>query len=170
AVRYLDYGYSEEGYYFYNFGIEGVSYEKNEAGECIFTDLINKNPDGWTQASAMAYYLRSSTQGPFVQDKGYIDQFYGRPNQQDTLDAWIADYDTAKNNRLPNYSLTADENIEYTELMFDVNDYVAAERVKFITGEKSFDEWDAYVKKVNELGATRAREIIQTACDRYNKK
>ena len=170
AVRYLDYGYSEEGYYFYNFGIEGVSYEKNDAGECIFTDLINKNPNGWTQASAMTYYLRSSTQGPFVQDKGYIDQFYGRPNQQDTLDAWIADYDTAKYNRLPNYSLTGDENVEYTELMFDVNDYVASERVKFITGEKSFDEWDSYVKKVNELGAARAREIVQAACDRYNNK
>ncbi len=170
AVRYLDYGYSEEGYYLYNFGIEGVSYEKNDAGECIFTDLINKNPDGWTQASAMAYYLRSSTQGPFVQDKGYIDQFYGRPNQQDTLDAWIADYDDVIDAQLPKYSLTGEESIEYTELMFDVDEYVAAERVKFITGEKSFDEWDAFVKKVNELGATRAREIVKAACERYNKK
>ena len=169
AVRFLDYGYSEEGRLLYNFGIEGVSYEVID-GECIFTDLINKNPDGWTQASAMTYYIRSSTAGPFVQDKGYIDQFYGKPNQQDTLDAWIADYDTVAKYRLPNYSMTGDENIEYTELMFDINDYVAEERVKFITGEKSFDEWDAYVKQVNKLGAKRATEIVQTACDRYQAK
>ena len=118
----------------------------------------------------MTYYIRSSTQGPFVQDKGYIDQFYGKPNQQDTLDAWIADYDTVAKYRLPNYSMTGDENIEHTELMFDINEYVAAERVKFITGEKSFDEWDAYVKQVNKLGAKRATEIVQAACDRYQAK
>ncbi|MBQ3125392.1 MAG: extracellular solute-binding protein [Clostridia bacterium] len=170
AVRYLDYGYSEEGHLLYNFGIEGVSYEKNDKGECIFTDLINKNPDGWTQASAMAYYLRSSSSGPFIQDEGYIDQFYGKPNQQDSLDAWIADYDTAKKYVLPNIAKTNDENVEYSEIMFDVNEYVSAERIKFITGERSFDEWDEYVKKVNELGAIRAKEIVDAALDRYNAK
>lgn len=86
------------------------------------------------------------------------------------MDAWIADYDTVAKYRLPNYSMTGDENIEHTELMFDINEYVAAERVKFITGEKSFDEWDAYVKQVNKLGAKRATEIVQAACDRYQAK
>ena len=170
AVRYLDYGYSEEGHLLYNFGIEGVSYEKNDAGECIFTDLINNNPNGWTQASAMSYYIRSSTQGPFIQDKGYIDQFYRRPNQQDSLDAWIADYDEVKKYRLPSYALTGEEDVEYAELMFDVDDYVSKERFKFITGERSFGEWGAYVKKVNELGAKRATEIIKAACKRYDAK
>ena len=168
AVRYLDYGYSEEGHNLYNFGIEGVSYEVKD-GECIFTDLINKNPNGWTQASAMAMYLRSSTQGPFVQDKGYIDQFYGRPNQQETLDAWIADYDEVIDSNLPPYSFTVDENTEFSELMYDINEYVSAERVKFITGERSFDEWDDYVAEVNEIGAKRATKLVKTACDRYNK-
>ena len=169
AVRYLDYGYSEEGRLLYNFGIEGVSYEVKD-GECIFTDLINKNPDGWTQASAMTYYLRSSTQGPFIQDKGYINQFYGRPNQQDTLNAWIADYDEVIGSNLPKYTFTADENVEYTELMFDIGEYVTAERVKFITGKRSFDEWDAYVAEVKELGSARATELVKAACDRFNSK
>ena len=170
AVIYLDYGYSEEGQIFYNFGTEGVSYEKNDKGEYIYTDLINKNPNGWTQASAMTYYIRGSQSGPFIQSEGYIDQFYGKKNQQETLDAWIADYDTAKENRLPNYAMTADENIEYTEIMFDIYDYVKAEKVKFITGERTLDEWDDYVKTLNDLGLNRAIEIVKAACDRYNNK
>lgn len=118
----------------------------------------------------MTYYIRGSQSGPFIQSEGYIDQFYGKKNQQETLDAWIADYDTAKENRLPNYAMTADENIEYTEIMFDIYDYVKAEKVKFITGERTLDEWDDYVKTLNDLGLNRAIEIVKAACDRYNNK
>lgn len=169
AVAWLDYGYSEEGHMLYNFGIEGVSYEEKD-GEYIFTDLINKNPDGLTQASAMTMYIRSSTAGPFVQDRGYIDQFYGKKNQQETLDAWLADVETVKKNNLPVYILTDEESEEYSEIMTEVNSYVLSERDKMITGKKSLDDFDSFISGLKKLNIDRAIEIIQDACDRYDAK
>lgn len=169
AVAFLDYGYSEEGNLLYNFGIEGVSYEVKD-GECIFTDLINKNPDGLTQASAMTMYIRSSTAGAFVQDRGYIDQFYGRENQQQTLDAWLADVDTVKKNNLPKYTMTTEENEEYAEIMTEISTYVQEERDKFVTGQNSLDNLDKFIKNLKDLGIERAIEIVQAACDRYENK
>lgn len=170
AVAFLDYGYSEEGNEFFNFGVEGVAHEKNEDGECIFTDLINKNPDGLTQASAMTMYIRSSTSGAFVQDRGYIDQFYGRENQQQTLDAWLADVETVKKNNLPKYTMTAEENEEYTSIMTEISTYVQEERDKFVTGKNSLDNLDKFIEDLKDLGIERAIEIVQAACDRYEAK
>lgn len=44
AAKLLDYGYSEEGHNYFNFGTEGVSY-KMENGYPKYTDLLMKNPD-----------------------------------------------------------------------------------------------------------------------------
>ncbi len=169
AVAFLDYGYSEEGSKYYNFGEEGVSYEMKD-GRAVFTDLINKNPNGWTQASAMTNYLRSSTAGPFVQHKDYIDQFYGRPNQQETLDAWLADMDTAREHKLPSYSFTAEEAERYQELITDINTAVTTQRDMFITGKRPMSEFKDFVEELKELGIEEALDIIGTACDRYNKR
>lgn len=169
AVAWLDYGYSEEGNKLYNFGIEGVSYEVKD-GECVFTDLINKNPDGLTQASAMTMYLRSSTAGPFVQDVGYINQFYSKENQQQTLDAWLADVSDVKKNNLPKYIMTDEETEEYAEIMTEVDSYVLAERDKFVTGKQSLDSFDKFIDGLKKLDIERAIEIVQAACDRYDAK
>lgn len=169
AVAYLDYGYGEEGSKYYNFGEEGVSYEMKD-GKAIFTDLINKNPNGWTQASAMTNYLRSSTSGPFVQHKDYIDQFYARPNQQDSLNAWLADMDISRGNKLPPYSLTAEEAERYAEIMTDVQSKVSTERDMFITGKRPLSEYDEFIEEIKALDIEEAIEIVKTACDRYNKR
>ena len=42
--------------------------------------------------------------------------------------------------------------------------------IAFIMGKKSFDEWDAYVSQMKELGIERAIEIYQNAYDRYMKR
>ena len=42
ALRWLDYPFSEEGFYYWNFGTEGDTYTM-ENGEAVFTDKITKN-------------------------------------------------------------------------------------------------------------------------------
>ncbi|PQP89100.1 extracellular solute-binding protein, partial [Paenibacillus sp. AR247] len=87
AVRMLDYGYSEEGHMFFNFGEEGVSYNM-ENGYPKFTDLLMKNPDKLAPAQAISLYARSSYNGPFVQDKRYAEQFFALQTQRDAVEVW----------------------------------------------------------------------------------
>ena len=94
AVRLLDWGYSEEGHMFYNFGQEGVSY-KMENGYPKYTDLLMKNPEKLAPAQAMSLYIRGNSGGPFVQDKRYIEQYLALPEQQEAIKIW-AKTDTDK--------------------------------------------------------------------------
>lgn len=170
AVAYLDYGFGEEGHDFYNFGIEGVSYTVQEDGKRVYTDLIQKNPDGLSVATAMSYYFKASTSGPFVQDGDYIDGFYAKPNQQESLKNWIANMEYERKNILPTYSLTSEESDEFSSIMTEIYSVTPTERDKFITGKTSTDDYDKFIKHLKDLGIERAIEIVQTACDRYNKR
>ena len=46
AVSVLDWRYSEEGSFLFNYGIEGISFEYDANGEPQYTDLIVKNENG----------------------------------------------------------------------------------------------------------------------------
>ena len=169
AVRWLDYGYGEEGNILYNFGTEGVSFEKKD-GKYVYTDLIFKNPDGLTMQQAMANYFRSSAKGPFVQDKDYIDQFYFRPQQQEALNAWLSNFDAVSKNNIPKISKNADESGEYTDIMTEISRYESKMFTGFIMGTNSLSEYDAFINKLKDLKIDRAIEIQSAALDRYNSR
>jgi len=166
AAKYLDYGYSEEGIMLYNFGIEGVSYTMVD-GKAIYTDEIQANPDGLTQAQAMMKYFRASNQGPFIQDVGYIEQYYAKPQQQEALAAWTTDFDVYNSRRYPKATMTAEENEEYSTIYNEIEGYVDEQVTMFILGTRSLDEYDDFITEVKKLGAERAVELKQAALDRY---
>lgn len=168
AARYLDYGYSEEGSILYNFGIEGESFNVKD-GKYVYSDKVYNNPDGMTVAQAMGNYFRASVGGPFVQQRDYIDQYYFRPQQQKTLDAWLSGYDDVKNNILPPVAMTEEESVEYASIMNEVKKYVSVSRTSFINGTTSLDEYGNFIKELKNLRIDRAIEIQQAAYDRYKK-
>lgn len=168
ALRFLDYGYSEEGNMLYNFGIEGVSYELVD-GEPVYTELITKNPDGLTMSQAMSYYIGASHMGGgFVQDLRYYNQYLARPQQREAVVTWAqteaADY------LLPPLTYTAEENSELGSLNTDINTLVDENVAAFITGTRSLDEFDDFVEEVKDMDLERAIEIEQAALERFNDK
>ncbi|MBQ7572720.1 MAG: extracellular solute-binding protein [Clostridia bacterium] len=169
AARWLDYAYSDEGHILYNFGVEGVSFEEKD-GEYVYTDMIYNNPNGLTMQQAMANYFRSSLKGPFVQSKGYIDQFYFRPQQQQALDAWLLGYDEVSKNNIPNISRTDEEAKEYSGIMAEISKYESKMFTNFIIGTTPLSEYDSFVAKIKSLNIDRAIEIQEAALDRYNKR
>ena len=169
AVRWLDYAYGEAGYVLYNFGTEGVSYEKTNDGY-KFTDNIFKNPDGLTMAQAMSKYFKSSTSGPFVQSGDYIDQFYYRPQQQQALDAWTKNIGKVKSRNIPPISMTEDEAAEYAEIMAEVAAYESKMFTAFVLGTSPMSDYDDYIAQLKKLNIERAIEIQEAALKRYNKR
>ncbi|GGA37032.1 extracellular solute-binding protein [Paenibacillus physcomitrellae] len=167
AARLLDWGYSEEGHMYFNFGQEGVSYEMKD-GEPVYTDLLMNNPDKLSPSQAMSLYIRANYGGPFVQDKRYITQYLALPEQRSAIETWAhTDVDKYK---LPQITPTPEEASELAQIMNDVNTLVDEMTLKIIMGNEPLDAFDSYMSKLKTLGIDRATEIQQAALDRYNNR
>jgi putative aldouronate transport system substrate-binding protein len=167
AVQMLDYGYSEAGSKFFNFGTEGVSY-KDENGYPKYTDLLMKNPDKLAPAQAMGLYIRGNYNGPFIQDKRYIEQYLALQSQRDAVTAWQkTDVDKYK---LPPITATPEESSELAKIMTDLDTLVDEMTLKIILGTEPVDSFDKYLEKFKSVKLDRAIEIKKASLDRYNKR
>lgn len=169
AVRYLDYGFSEQGHMTYNFGREGISYEMKD-GIPTYTDLI-MDPEqngGLSTSQAMSKYIRGCYNGPFVQDPDYIMQMYTAEAQQEAMPIW-ANTQTEKY-MMPLVTMTEEENNEYTNIMTDIDVYREEMRFKFITGQEPIENLDQYFEQLKSMNIERAIEIQQAAYDRYKER
>ncbi|AEI42489.1 extracellular solute-binding protein [Paenibacillus mucilaginosus] len=166
TVKWLDYGYSEEGHMLMNFGIEGVSY-KMENGYPKFTDLVMKNPNGLPVQQAMAQYARSSWDGMFVQDKRYLEQYAELPEQKESLKVWA---EPTNERRMPLVTPNREESGKYASIMSDINTYRDEMYSKFIMGVEPLENFDKYVQTLKGMGLEEAVKIQQAALERYNKR
>ena len=165
-MRWVDYLYSEEGSWLIHYGPEGHIWEPSP-----------NNPD-------MAVYIqpedgRNTEEvrgGEITPDCGVACPKWVRPTtegawddvQQQARIQW-----SEKNLNpyaklvLPDMFFTTEEQAELDVLSTDLSKYMTENNAKFITGDQSFDEWDAYVQGYKDMGIDRMIEIYQTAYDRW---
>ncbi|MDD4849130.1 MAG: extracellular solute-binding protein [Gemmiger sp.] len=167
AARMLDWAYSDEGHMYYNFGVEGVSYNM-ENGEPVYTDLILKNPDGKSIANAMVDNIRGNYNGPFVQDVRYLSQYYTLAGQKVSNATWLVK--SAAKYALPPITPTAEESEQFAAIMNEVNTYRDEMILKYILGTENLDTFDDFVATMNSMGLDKALEIENAALTRYNAR
>lgn len=170
AAMFLNYPYSQAGHEVINFGIEGTDYTRNSDGTITYSDWIMDNPDGLTQAVAMANKGRANMSGAFVQDPNYIIGYWATDLQQRALHIWNDETDN-QGSILPPVTLTADESTTYARIMADITTAVKEYYTGVFTGTKNLDsDWDAYVAQLEGMGLPDALKIQQDALDRYNAR
>lgn len=167
AARLLDYGYSEQGHMLYNFGVEGESYQMVD-GYPTYTDKIMKNPEGLSVGAAMGQYIRGNQNGPFVQAKEYIEQYYNTPQQASALEVW-AKSDMEKY-ALPLITFTPEESTEVATILNNINTFVDEKTVRYIMGLENLSTFDDYITNLKGFGLDRMLEIYQAAYERYMKR
>lgn len=164
-LQVFDYRFSDEGSFLLNYGVEGITFDYDSAGNPQFTDLIVNNPEGMTVYVAQAKYL--SDLHAYPTDGKAFDSIYSdwALGVRDGL--WSEDCDNEWG--VPStISLTVDESAEIAGLVGDLMTYMQENVVKFITGalsaENDFNDFAAEQKK---LGVDRIEEIYQAAYERY---
>ncbi len=165
AIQWIDYVYaSEDGRMLYSYGIEGLSYEVDEAGEITFTDLITNNE---TYTSAFSA-LRSIGAWPtyFINDSGeaFMKIFEGTKVEE----ACLAAYGNMKD-PFPEMLGTADESEIYTSMWPDLSTYLDEMFTAFVIGTESLDSFDSYVETANSLGLQEVIEIKAAQYERYQE-
>ena len=171
AMAYLDYAYGKEGHKLFNFGIEGESYEMQD-GVPVYTDIVMNNPDGLTVSKAGSLYALAFTSGPFVQDKYYVQQFYGKPQQQAAGKTWAKDVDKyVEKNTVLLGTLTPEESEEAAPMLNEINTYANEQFVKWMMGQGDVEtEFESYRDTLKQLGIEKVLQFYQAAYDRYIEK
>jgi putative aldouronate transport system substrate-binding protein len=167
AMKFLDFAYGDEGSLLYNFGIRGQSYNLVN-GYPKMTDEVLNNPDKLPVGQAWAKYARGNYNGPFVQRKEYIEQYYTLPEQKDALKLWSRS--NAAKYQLPPITPTPEESAQYGKIINVVNTYVEEFSLKVIMGNVSINDFDKYIAQLKKIGIEKAIAIQQAALNRYNNR
>ncbi len=163
AAQFIDWIYSDEGTLLSNFGVEGESFEYVD-GVPTFTEYVTNNPDGYSRTDALSIYAGEANK-PFVVTREGLMAGYTTDVQQASLTAWMDEENPIR--EIPTLTFTADEQDEISRIMTDITTYVSENRVNFIYGNRSLDEFDAFRDAIKGMGIERALEIYQAAFDRY---
>ena len=165
AAKFLNYGYTEEGINFWNYGMEGVSYNMVD-GYPTYTDLIMNNPDGWTIQQAMAGYSLGYSGLISIQQDEYMEQYLTLAGQKKALENWCKVSDDIY--FMPSLVYSGDVSAEYSRILSEIETYYDQMLVAYVNGTKSLDNIESeYLGTLNNLNVDRLIEIVQEAYDAY---
>lgn len=169
AIKWLDTFYAKENYLNANYGLEseeGIVWDADpEDGHRIGNyDFRYNNPDGLDSATVAVKYWAKN---PNIRvEAAQIEQM---PEDRSAAYAVWSKYEP-KNYIPTTCTMTSEENTEYSSYYVEIESYVQENNVKFITGERSLDEYDDYKATLKDMGIDECISLRQAALDRYNKR
>ncbi|WP_026528776.1 extracellular solute-binding protein [Butyrivibrio sp. VCD2006] len=170
ACRYLDYWYTKEAMMLDSLGIEGESYTVDDNGTYHLSDkILDMVANGEVNTPAEAVYTYSLGTSDFgLYNWGMFDPIYEGNAAVNAYDEFNKDkFDLL----LPScMTMTDEENSEFVALYTDIETLTHENTVKFITGEQSLDDYDAFAEQLRTYNIDRCIELKQAALDRYNAR
>lgn len=167
AVKLLSYGYTEEGSMFYNFGIEGESYNMIDDYP-TYTEEITNNSEGLAMSNMLALYVQSYLSGPFIQDERYMEQYAMLPQQQEAWKNWSVCDGISRNEPYLYYDAAESSDIVKKSSVIDT--YVNEIICKFIMGIESLDNYDNFLNELKNRGIEDVLKAKQVAYGRYQER
>ena len=165
ALKALNYGFTEEGIKYWNFGEEGVSYTVNADGTIEWTDVILNDEGGLN--NAVLKYCGADSVPASVQLSEFV-QKKNSPTVAESVYKWIENNDSNKY-ALPELALTDEESRMYTDAWAAIKTYVSEAAMKHVTGEEDIN-FEEFKKTIEEYGLADAMKAYQSAYDRYLAK
>jgi putative aldouronate transport system substrate-binding protein len=171
AMRLWDYGYSEEGFLFQNYGKQGESWEYDPNGKIVFTDLILKDPDAIDLPTMITRYVGQRGAMPGLQAT-HLVELINAPVSFESAKIWFyPNEEVAYKHMLPpGMTFTTEETTRNSEIMNAINTYAAEMAVSFVTGQTPLSEFDNFVRQLNQIGLAEAQRLQQTSLDRWNAR
>lgn len=163
-TKWYDYFYTEEGSLLANYGIEGEGFNYDANGVPKASELVYADKEGRAMNTMFPVYAFNQFQGFWYDWEREISPTTSQ-NVLDTKERFDSNWEDEYS--MPSVSPTTEESAEYASIMNDINTYISENIVMFITGQKSVDEFDAFIEGIKGMNIDRAIEIQQGALDRY---
>ena len=163
AMKFLDYLYSEDGILFYNYGFEGEDYTIDENGTPQFTDAVINNEYGVDVENVLRirrpYTLCSSLM------IRYGTAEFNSDLKNEAWEVWSSNMDGE--HFIPtNVTMNPDETENASYYGTDIITYACETIPMFISGDMSFDQWDTFVSRLQEMNIDECIAAEQAAYDR----
>lgn len=169
AVRLVDYLFKPETIMMTAWGVntdEHTLWTEDADGNRSWTEFMTDNPD-FDYETARQRYTASGLQGQWETSMEKLQ--YDIPQVQQAWSVWPDN--TSNKNLMSNYvTQTVEEAREISQLQTQIETYGDEMMFKFITGERSLDEFDAFVEELKGMGTDRLCELYQAAHDRYQSR
>ncbi|MBR6521258.1 MAG: hypothetical protein IKT47_01160 [Oscillospiraceae bacterium] len=171
AMTWLDWRYSEEGADYMSWGVEGVAWEYNEAGERQVVELLYNHPAGQNYTMMLLIYCLNTICDPGLDIN---TAHYNYPGGELVIEAYNylddrSNYDGAY--ELPSgMSYTAEQLGEIATYSSDVMTYMQENFLAFVDGSKPMSEWAAYEAGFEKIGLPNLLAVYQEAYDDYMAK
>ncbi|WP_042405988.1 ABC transporter substrate-binding protein [Streptacidiphilus carbonis] len=159
--------YSDEGEVLAKWGVEGVTYTVDPAGDYRFTPDVNYvglNPKGTKNLQ---------------KDFGFMNGNFAYGGATKLLDSMFSAEELVFQKAMgarktlavpPPYPLTEDERQQSTLWDTPLKDYVTQQTLKFVLGDRPLSQWDAFVGEVKSKGGTSYLNLVNKAYQRYKGK
>lgn len=172
CLRALDYAYTQEGWLFWNYGLEGDTWQRAADGKPVYTKKLTSDGD----PNALARY--TGTRSACIQASDQLRLTCSQTALQ-AADIWFhADPDDSENNltitsgwRWPDgatYSI--DEQDELDIIDGPISTYCSENFTSFLLGKQDVNDdavWEKYLKKFDRYNYEEIQEIRQACYDRY---
>lgn len=167
SIRWVDHFYSDEGAELWYMGVEGETFEYDENGDPKYVDKIINSPEGLTMEQEIVKYLGWVGIGaPGILKQKYFDGSESSPQPMETAEA-LEPYLIEES--WPEFTYTEEESKVLSSIGADIEKYVDEMRDKFIAGDESLDEYDKYIKTLEDMGLDEYLEIQSAAYQRYSE-
>lgn len=162
AVKFLDWGFSDEGSLVMNFGSED-NYTITDDGPWFIDDIL------YSEEHDLPTFLGAHT-WEMLPGLRNIERAFQNTDSffLSTRDVWSS----ANNDYVipAGVELSAEEGVEHAAIMADINKYVKEVVPKYIMGSIPMEDWDGVVEQLKSMNIDRAIEIQQAVYDRYSKR
>ena len=164
VVQFINWFYTEEGRMVTNFGVEGQDYDMVDGNPIIKEEIVEENANASDVYSSIQGQLGLGLQGLAT----YVDEYTYKQvsdpvfiEQGDEIAQWTEEGTVEYAPLYP--SLSEEDNDRATTLQSNLNNVFDQEIDKFITGQRSLDEWDDFVATLEAQGASELAEIYNNA-------
>ena len=165
ALKWLDYGWTEEGVMYWNFGEEGESYFIDENGNPQWVDAIKNDPMGLDYA--IQRYSGAAGSAPVIQLSDFVAA-KNAPIVAEAVGVWSENTEAPKH-YLPSLPMSEEDTNRWIELWMSVWTYLNEECTKMLVGERPLSESEDMIATANEMGLEEILSIFQKYYDEYAK-
>lgn len=165
GMQWANYWYTDEGFILGTYGIEGLSFEYDEAGEPQYTEMMTNDPQGRPLSARKIDYtgfvqLRTDNSKP---EASYSQEAQDAPVIWASNRSGDGDFPTSA-------TMTAQEGEEFTVIFSDITTYCSEHLVRFIIGDRPLSEVPEFQEQIKAMNIDRCIELWQQALDRYNSR
>lgn len=160
-IKYFDFWLSDEGIDLQSWGVEGVSYIRNEDGSIEFTEEALNHPGGFPEfkGSIGANHIPTLT-------RAEVEKMSMSPTAREGYEM----YEQYVGKPLPKLTYTAEESKILAKYEVNVQTAFKEQYMKWVMGKGDVDaEWDAYIKTLNDFGLQEILKVYNSAYKRLYK-